>query len=331
MRTGDYSKMNILKWLVYPVGLIMFITCTSKGVGGQADADFSDTIAKREFKLPVIPKELTVPQDRANYLIAHYWGSFDFSDTVYTHLPEITEQAFVNYIEILPHATKSVSYFSIKDMLSKAETCSPVVYTYFLDHYKKYLYDPNSPLRNEEYYIPVLNYVIESDKTRDTERQRAEFDLKLLLKNRVGEKATDIAYTLASGKTERLYDIKGQYTLLCFYNPDCHACEQVTHYMKESELIDRLVKSRILKIVMIYPDKDLDLWKKHQVNIPESWINGYDKRTEINNKQLYDLKATPTLYLLDKDKNVLLKDADIVKMEIYIRDNSPVMLYDKQN
>ncbi len=39
------------------------------------------------------------------------------------------------------------------------------------------------------------------------------------------------------------------------------------------------------------------------------WINGYDKELTVLERELYDLKAMPTLYLLDKDKKVLLKDA----------------------
>ena len=36
------------------------------------------------------------------------------------------------------------------------------------------------------------------------------------------------------------------------------------------------------------------------------WIHGYDKGMEIMRKRLYDIKAFPTLYLLDSDKNVIL-------------------------
>jgi hypothetical protein len=35
-------------------------------------------------------------------------------------------------------------------------------------------------------------------------------------------------------------------------------------------------------------------------------------------RELYDLKAMPTLYLLDKDKKVLLKDAPVEQVEQYL-------------
>ena len=38
----------------------------------------------------------------------------------------------------------------------------------------------------------------------------------------------------------------------------------------------------------------------------------------LQTKNLYDLRAIPTLYLLDKNKTVLLKDATLQKVEQYL-------------
>jgi hypothetical protein len=68
-----------------------------------------------------------------------------------------------------------------------------------------------------------------------------------------------------------------------------------------------------IKIAVIYPDKDLTLWEKTQY--PESWINGYNHETI---HQLYDLKAIPTLYLLDYNKRIILKDAPVEEIMEYL-------------
>jgi len=325
MGLGRY-KANIIMWVIYPVGLtvfILFMFLTCSGIEPQKKLD--DPVKKREFTMISIPQDITEPRERADYLVSHYWDNFDFSDTAYIHLPAITEQAFVNYIGILPHAGKDISYSSIDQMLIKAQDKSPEVYNYFVNIYKKYLYDPNSPLRNEEFYIPVLNQVVKSANTSDTDKQKAEYTLSLLLKNRIGNVATDVTYTLASGKSDRLHNIKSKLTLLYFHNPDCHACEEVSQYMKQSQVITEVTGSGLLKVLAFYPDKDLDIWKKHQKDIPDTWINGYDKSGIVSDKQIYDLKAIPTLYLLDENKKVILKDADITAVESYIKDNNSIL------
>jgi hypothetical protein len=39
----------------------------------------------------------------------------------------------------------------------------------------------------------------------------------------------------------------------------------------------------------------------------------------VKDKEIYDLKAIPSLYLLDRQKNVLLKDARFEQVEVYLK------------
>ena len=73
-----------------------------------------------------------------------------------------------------------------------------------------------------------------------------------------------------------------------------------------------------VRILAFYPDEEHEVWENHQDMIPSKWINGYDKELTVLNRELYDLKAMPTLYLLDKDKKVLLKDAPVEQVEQYL-------------
>jgi hypothetical protein len=292
----------------------MTLACSSRETQNREEP--GPSVQKKEITLPDIPAILTAPLDRANYLIEHYWDHFDFRDTLYTHLPGITEQAFADYIYTLPHANKNKAVTEIKNLLKKAEAeKTGSMYRYFLTLFDKYVRDPNSPLRNEEFYIPVAEYIISDNRSDEAEKERAKFRMEIMLKNRVGEPASDFAYTLASGKTGTLYQIQADYILLLFYNPDCHACAEVIETIKTSTDIQLAKERKKLKILAFYPDKDLEIWKKHLADIPSDWTNGYDREQVVENTRLYDLKAIPSLYLLDRDKQVILKDADIRTVE----------------
>lgn len=181
------------------------------------------------------------------------------------------------------------------------------------------LSDPNSPLRNDELYIPVLEAMIASPFYDSTEKIRPHYRLEMARKNRVGRPAANFAYTLADGRRGTLYDVDASYTLVYINNPDCHACEEILQQLSSSFVIDNQQKSGRLKIVAIYPDEDLTAWRNHLKEVPAEWINGYDAELAIRRQELYDLRAIPSLYLLDKDKKVLLKDCTSVDVvEAYL-------------
>ena len=101
-------------------------------------------------------------------------------------------------------------------------------------------------------------------------------------------------------------------------NPGCHACTETIDALKNAPIINRLLGQKKLTVLSIYPDEELDEWRKHLNEFPKEWINGYDKKFAIKEQQLYDLKAIPTLYLLNKEKTVLLKDATAQAIEEYL-------------
>lgn len=292
--------------------------CTNQNPTKKADTvQPADSPQKRSFSLPQMPENLTTSLERGNYLVEHYWDNFDFTDTAYISLPQITEQAIVNFVQVLPYAQQDVSEKAIRETLNKAAKTKPM-YTYFIDQYKKYIYDPNSPVRNEVFYIPVLEFIISDSISDLAEKERAKFNLTMVKKNQPGETATDFTYTLLSGKTERMHNIKADFTLVMFYNPDCHACSELITKMKSSQILSQFGQNKSLAILSVYPDENIEIWKQHIGDIPKTWINGYNKGATLFSKQLYDLKAIPTLYLLDKDKKVILKDVDFPFLEQWI-------------
>lgn len=290
--------------------------CSNSKANSASKADVStDTITV--FALPAIPSILNTPELRADFLVRHYWENINFADTNYVHHPEITEQAWVDYIDILKIVPAKTADAAIKDVFTQAEKAK-TSYLYLADLADKYLYDPNSPMRNEELYISVLDALIASPILDETEKIRPQGRRELAQKNRVGTKAIDFTYTLASGKKSTLYALNVPYTLLFINNPGCHACSETIEALKNAPAINRAISQKQLQILSLYPDEELDEWKKHISDFPDAWINSYDAQQVIKEKNLYDLKAIPTLYLLDQNKVVLLKDVTAEEIEQYI-------------
>jgi thioredoxin-related protein len=287
--------------------LSVFISCNNTK---QHKAD-----EPNDFILPDVPVVITDRLESYKYIATNYWNNFDFSDS--STYRQTTSYIFADFLSILQHVDLQTALQSMKIMMQKAETDS-IAYKRFVDICEKYLYGANSPYRSDELYIPVLQSIIGTNIIDENYKIIAEYRLKMAMKNRIGNKAADFEYTLVSGITHKLYDIKTEFVLLFINNPGCNACKEYTERIQNSQLIQQLIKEKLLTVLAVYPDEDLTEWKKYQTQIPKNWINAYDKKLMIRSNEIYDLRAIPTLYLLDKDKNVLLKDTFVESVEKYL-------------
>lgn len=269
------------------------------------------------FRLPAIPLMLEDPGLRADYLTRHYWDCTDFADTNYIHHPEITEQAWVDFIDLLRIVPPETADAALRNAFAQAEK-EKKCYLYLAGLADKYLYDPNSPMRHEEHYISVLDLLLASPVLDDAEKIRPQARRTLAQRNRPGTRALDFVYTLASGQTGTLYGLRSPYTLLFINNPGCQACTDMISGLQQAPAIGQALGSGRLRILSLYPDEELEEWRRHLAEFPTGWINAYDHGSVIKEQDLYDLKAIPTLYLLDKEKTVLLKDATIEEVERYV-------------
>ena len=294
--------------------------CTPQENKKQEEAKAPVAAAPKNFERAVPPVIMANPQERVEYVLTHFWDKFNFRDTMYCHAPDITDQAFAEFIYLFPYVSYDKMSKEVKRMLDSA-TVDVVMYNYFYRLGEHYLYNPNSRTRNDEHFIPFLEHLVSSPKVIESAKIRPQYQLDLAYRNRPGVKASDLTYTLNSGAMGNLYGISARNILLMFYNPDCKECKEVMELLINSPSISAAVSSGRLKILAVYPDEDIEVWKRYQKNIPPTWINGCDKALAVRNKEIYDLRAIPTLYLLDKDKKVIFRDTSVSHIQMYIDSN----------
>lgn len=241
------------------------------------------------------------------YMRDHFWDKFDFADTLWTTKADTTEmlKAFTAYVV---GYVGPIDQEPIRKLMQRASV-SKKMFDYFSMLSEKVLYDPNSPYRSDELYIAVLEAQIASTLLDKYEKMAPEYDLKIVSQNRIGREANDFDYTVKSGRRSNLYSLKNDFVIVYINNPGCTMCREVTEALKQSQIITDLQRKGLLKILAIYPDEDLNEWNKHYTDIPAEWINGYDKGCLIGRGNIYNIRAIPALYLLDKDKKVLVKDS----------------------
>ena len=246
-------------------------------------------------------------EQQFSYMRDHFWDKFDFADTLYCTKADTTEMihAYASYVQ---NFVGPMNQEPIRKLMQRA-SMSKRMFDYFVMLSDKVLHDPNSPLRSDELYIAVLEAQIASPHYDRYEKMAPEYDLRIVSQNRIGRKANDFDYTTKSGRTRNLYSLNSDFIIIYINNPGCSMCREIIEQMKQSQIISDLQSKGRLKIVAIYPDENLEEWHKHYSDIPSAWINGYDKGCHIERANLYNVSAIPALYLLDKEKIVLVKDS----------------------
>ncbi len=278
--------------------------------------------AQDTFPYPAIPKEIKDADKRLSFLIEHYWDRFDFADTSLLKR-NIAEQGLSDFLDILKGADSTTVNDGVKIFVNRfvcsdtASTEAQLVKEYFVGKMEQYLYDYRSPMRNDALYVSYLQTISNSPLTDTFEREHYRYIINNLQKNRLGETATDFAFTDRGGRVRRMSGFKGRDIVLFFYDPDCHSCHSEMEQMINGK---SLLNSNIV-VLAIYPGAETDRWERGDIfigkNIQKSlnskgegieFIDGCSIGGEILSKDIYFIRELPSVYIIDKDGRVVLKE-----------------------
>lgn len=249
-------------------------------------------------------------QEDINHQVIHFWDDIDLLKRYESKELEFIEQHFANYLSLFPNVSEEVIKESLQAFVGKSADDSNLI-EHISQLFSKYLYDPNSPFRNDLFYEYALIELIRSNSISSTLKARLEMILELVNRNQQGDIAADFSFLKTDGQQERLSSIKADYTIVVFYVPGCPSCADLINYWNNNSAMHKPVAEGKVKILAIYPDGDKKVWQDYQNSVPKLWVNGVDEKLELLKQRIYDLKSSPTIYILDKDKRVVVKDATI--------------------
>jgi len=311
--------------------------------GGKAASEGTkaeEVATTRSFPEVTIPSVYGANTEEAReYVLRHYWDAFFKGEGQTT--PEAVlgvadgevEQALSNYIQIL-QTMKQMStpdepelfrqaQGSVKRLFSQLEAkqladTSAKTYLRFTEMVSSYLFDPNSPMRDEDFYLPFVQSMATSPCTRDDMRNAYRYEASQCSRNGFGQTMPNFSFKSAKGDKSSLHAIKADYTMLFFSNPGCNSCKEIIDDIKSCGCIKPMINDGRLSIVNIYIDEEVQKWRDYLPNYPREWINGYDYTFSLRDSNEFDIRAIPSIYLLDSKKRVLMKDAPTGNVLTYL-------------
>lgn len=283
---------------------MLFIACNSSNKQEQCTTKQK----LKGFTVPSIPN-IIPHEEHTEYLSIHFWDNLNLNDTTLRNDEYRLSSYFVRYLESLNTLPVKQAHELIKGFIKKIH-CDKEWFDTFQYMASYYLYNISSPLLNEELYIPFAQSALESNLLTEEERIQYSHRLEVAQKNNPGNIAADFKYIMPNGKENTMHRFtkKAEYILLFFHDFDCENCKAALSFLANNKIIDSLSESGTLQPLMIYTEGDDELWRKHKNNTPKRWDSGYDRSESIRMKRIYELRAMPSIYLIDKKNRVVFKD-----------------------
>ncbi|MBR0333756.1 MAG: DUF5106 domain-containing protein [Bacteroidales bacterium] len=279
------------------------------------------SITHKTFSLPDIPPIIGEANERKNYLTAHYWDNLAQCDTILLQ-DESIEQAFAHYIALLEEYPTEIAQLHITNSLQKMKVSS-AWQKRLIDLAEHYLFDAGSPLMNESLYIPFAECALAGGRLDAYQQDQMRYRLEVAHRNQPGSQAADFQFLRADGSKSSLHQTQASQLLLVFYDPECQNCQAILEDLASSTILQSLQNQNRIKVLMIYTEGDEAIWQAHRNHHPKGWISGFDPNEKIKQKPLYDLRAMPSIYLLDADKKVIFKDVLPEKLIPYLEKTIP--------
>lgn len=262
-----------------------------------------------EANTPYIPEHYENVTTYVQNIRTHFFDHVNFNDEVLQSSDFLIER-ILNFVFGMSSGEKDqeTSYKENIDVVYLAmKEAKPVIKSNLLEVLWQQMVDAN--------YESLANYIAEKyllDIAKSLKDEELVNGLTLFKSLSIGNKAPDFSFEITEeGKTitKKLSDLKSaDKYILVFWSSTCGHClkeiPQLQSYLRTFEEGD-------FKVIAFGLEDEPENWNKEIQKYPEFiHVYGKDKWANTTAKN-YNIRSTPTYYILDKDKKIIAKPYDI--------------------
>lgn len=268
---------------------------------------------------PYIPKNFEAVETYINSLKTHYFDYVDFNNKI-LQSSSFLEERMLNYVFGMSadDVDQETNYKNNIDVFCVAMKESP-------NEVKRILLVDLWEQMRDLGFESVANYVSETyliDVALALNDQELVNDLLLFINTSIGEIAPDFSFEIEKDKkvvTKKLSDLNSAKNyIVVFWSSTC------SHCLDEIPQLQTFIKSKkeaSIQVVAIGLENEPYKWKDLTYNYPE-FLHVYGEGkwdNEIGNN--YGVSATPTYFILDKDKKIIAKPEDFESLKLFFKED----------
>ncbi len=145
--------------------------------------------------------------------------------------------------------------------------------------------------------------------------EQLEKDVAGIRPSLIGKKAAALSMETYAGVFRSLYDIRSDFTIVYFWEPNCGHCKTVTPALRD---IYREHRNRGIEVFAVCTQNNRQEWEEYIAEHELDWINGWDPLRSTAYDFYYNVRATPLIYILNKDKEIIAKKLPVENIVDFI-------------
>jgi thiol-disulfide isomerase/thioredoxin len=248
------------------------------------------------------PKNITKPTDVNRFFTQRFLDNIDFNEDALVRSPFVHEplKYYFEQLNFLPND----SLIKVTDSVLKRSKNSKDMRKYVIAKLANH-FETSPVMGHDEIYVYILEKYYAGEPIHwDTATVRLVKErlntMKPLL---IGKTIPEIALTDTLGVVKKISTIKKPFTVVCIYATDCSHCQ-----LFMPELVEYTNKHKNVGVYAINLASDVTAWHKFVRTFEmKPFVNVMDKTNKLDPTGTYDVKFTPTIYILDESKRIIGK------------------------
>ncbi|MBQ6155640.1 MAG: DUF5106 domain-containing protein [Bacteroidales bacterium] len=250
---------------------------------------------------------------QAAYYRLHYWDNVDLADHRFIYLPSFDPKMKDYFLKLLYHQETDTINKYIDIFLQKTEK-DTFMYHYCTD-WLSYQFETSKVIGHDAVFCHIVKtnqlagkcYWLDED-VLDLYRKRTQ-RLEPILIGKIAPELIIPDTTLPEDMTQwhSSYKMEKPYTILWFYDPNCHFCKQESKKLREVYDSLQAIGKRNFDVYAIADGSDIDRWKKYVKENNYPWLNVGGNKGNLDYLEYFNITSNPAMFIMDnKDHRIIL-------------------------
>lgn len=255
------------------------------------------------FEYAVAPEYLQDITAKSDYLMDNFWNDMNFKAKTVNQSALV--HAFQVYTSPMRWASKAKVYNSVAALIKKLQK-NPSLLLQFTKAAEETIYGPRAEYYIDDVYEMFLESVNNHKKIKPNRKERYQRQLKAIRTTQLGEIAPQLELTGTDGSPIDLKPGK-HYTLYLFGNGRQSDLRQWLLKLENNVAVERLSEKGDLGIVYCSLGEKNEEEDAQISSVEAPMQAGYVK----DRGEAFDIRFTPSVYLLDSDGKIVIKNSDL--------------------